>query len=228
MTATRVVATPTPAASPTSPITVTPTPTGPTATPTQTPVPVGEVYIRSHRSFAQEDTLIVVGEVVNGLSGAIFRVRVTATFYNVNDQVIATGEAYAALAQTDAEGRNPFKLTVDNRAGDISRYTLAVAWEELSAVSFQAITVASQEVRDSNGQAVFGYLRNDFNETLGSVVVTVALYDAAGQVVDVYQSTPRATQLAPGSSTEFLIPIQTDQPFTTVNVQAQGKRAVFF
>jgi hypothetical protein len=75
---------------------------------------------------------------------------------------------------------------------------------------------------------VTGELQNDFDENLGSIVVVVALYDERGEVVDAYQSVPHATQLAPGETTSFAVPILTDEPFAGFSVQSQGRRAIFF
>lgn len=165
---------------------------------------------------------------MNSIAAPVFRVRVIGTFYNASEQVVATQEVYAFLAQTSPDQRNPFRFQVDNLAGDITRYDLTVAWEEISVVTYQDIAVLSQEVRQNNGAEVVGQVQNDFEETLGSLIVVVALYDAAGGVVDVYQGTPQATQLAPGDTTDYAIPIAPDQPFTTFSVQVQGKRAIFF
>jgi hypothetical protein len=195
---------------------------------TPTPAPSGVVYVRSHRGFVRDTSYVVVGEVVNNLGAAVFKVRITGAFFNSNGQVVATQEVAAYLVQTEADQRNPFKIQVENLASDIARYELSVAWDEVSVVGFQDIGVLSQEVRENNGKEVVGEVRNDFSENLGSVVVVVALYDAAGEVVDVYQGTPRATQMAPNEVSPYAIPIAPDQPFTSLSVQSQGKRAIFF
>jgi hypothetical protein len=184
--------------------------------------------VRSQRSFTRDTTYFVVGEVVNNTPGPVFRVRLTGTFYNASDQVIATQETYAYLAQTGPDQRNPFKFQVDNPANDISRYDLTVAWEDISVVTYQDLIILSQEVRQTNGPEVAGQVQNDFDENLGSIVVVVALYDGTGEVVDVYQGTPQATQLAPGDVSPYAVQLAPDQTFASFSVQAQGKRAIFF
>lgn len=230
-TPTRPVVTATVTATATRPPT-TPTPGTPVATPTSgtpaTPPPANAVYVRSHSSFLRDGTLFVVGEVVNGTAGAVYRVRVTATFFNSNDQILATEEGLAYLAQTSPDQRNPFKLHLENAPSDITRYELSLSWDDVSVISYQDFTVISQELRQSDGPLIAGELRNDFNENLGSAVVVISLYDAGGNVVDVYQSTPRATQLAPSEVSPYEVPVSAEPPFTTFLVQAQGKRAIFF
>jgi hypothetical protein len=184
--------------------------------------------VRSHSSYTRDTTRVVVGEIVNGTAGPVYRVRITATFFNNNDQVVATQEGSAYLAQTSPDQRNPFKLQVDNAPDDITRYELSLRWDDVSVVSYQDLTVMSQELRQSEGPVIAGELRNDFEENLGSVVVVITLYDAAGNVVDAYQSTPNATQLAPNEVSPYSVPVSSDPPFTTFTVQAQGKRAIFF
>lgn len=190
---------------------------------------MGTVYVRSQRGFAQGDNYVVVGEVINATNAAIFHVRVVGTFYNASGQTVATQEGVAFLVQTSPDQRNPFKLQVPNPAQDIATYELSLSWEEISVVSYQDITILSQAMDESNGGAsVMGELQNDFGENLGSVVVTVALYDEAGEVVDVYQGIPRASQLAPGEVTPYQIAVTPAVPVTSFQVQAQGKRAIFF
>jgi hypothetical protein len=218
-------ATPTPSATP-SP---SPTPTGGTPTDTPTAAPVGEVYIRSHRGFATDGGYVVVGEVVNALSAPVFGVRIQATFVNANGQEVARQEGVTFLAQTSPDQRNPFRIQVDNPTHDISSYQLQVQWDDISVVSFQDLTVLSQQLSETNGQQeVIGEVQNDFTENLGSVVLAVVLYDEAGQVVEAYQSTPQATQMAPNEVSPYAVPVTPDQPFKSFSVQAQGKRAIFF
>lgn len=224
------LATLTPTRPVTTPMTTTPiaTPTSGTPAPPATPAPADTVYVRSHSSYRRDSTLFVVGEIVNGSVGPIYRTRITATFFNNSDQVVATQEGSAYLAQTSPDQRNPFKLQVDNAPDDITRYELSLRWDDVSVVSYQDLTITSQELRQNEGPVIAGELRNDFTENLGSVVVVVTLYDAAGNVVDAYQSTPRATQLAPNEVSPYEVPVAADPPFTTFAVQSQGKRAIFF
>lgn len=214
--------------SPTVTPTATATPTGGPPTETPTPAPSGTVYVRSHRGFARDGAFHVAGEVVNATAGAVFRVRVVGSFFNDSGQMLATQEAYGFLVQTEPEQRNPFRMRVDNLGGEITRYELAVHWEDISVVTFADLAVLSAEMRENNGDEVVGELQNDFNENLGSLVVVVTLYDDAGNVIDAYQSAPRATQLAPGETTSYEVLVTPDLPVATFTVQAQGRRAIFF
>lgn len=184
--------------------------------------------MRSHRGFARDGAYHVVGEVVNATAGAVFRVRVVGSFFNDSGQMLATQEAYAFLVQTEPEQRNPFRIRVDNLGGEITRYELAVHWEDISVITYADLAVLSAEMRENNGVEVVGELQNDFNENLGSLVVVVTLYDDGGNVIDAHQSAPRATQLAPGEMTSFAVQVTPDQPVASFIVQAQGRRAVFF
>ncbi len=165
---------------------------------------------------------------MNGTTAPIYKVRITANFFNANEQVVATQESFGYLAQTSPDQRNPFKIQLDNAPTDITRYELSLTYDDVSVVTYQDLTIISQEMRKNEGTAIAGELRNDFTENLGSVVVVVALYDASGNVVDVYQGVPRASQLAPNDTSPYELPVVTDQPFTSFMVQAQGKRAIFF
>jgi hypothetical protein len=184
--------------------------------------------LRSHRGFASDGTFTVVGEAVNATSAPIFRLTIAATFFNDSGQMVASQEGFGYLVQTSPDQRNSFRIQVSNPSNDISRYDLALSWEEISVVTYQDLAILRQEVTEDGRVEVTGELQNDFDENLGSVVVVVTLYDEQGEVVDVYQNVPAATQLAPGETTSFAVPILTDEPFATFSVQAQGRRAIFF
>jgi hypothetical protein len=205
-----------------------PTPTGGTPPDTPTPAPVGQVYLRSHRGFASDGAFTVVGEAVNATNAPIFRLTIVATFFNDSGQMVATQEGYGYLVQTSPDQRNPFRIQVSNPANDISRYDLALSWDEISVVTYQDLVILHPEVKEDGRVEITGEIQNDFDENLGSIVVVVALYDEQGEVLDVYQNVPHATQLAPGETTSFAVPITTGEPFAAFSVQSQGRRAIFF
>ena len=223
---------------PTGTVTVTATPTGTVAPPTATSVPTttvtpaptpapGQVSVRNHRSFREGNTLYVVGEVVNNGTAPIFAVKVIASFYNSDNAIVAVQEGQTFLGATMPTQRSPFKLAYVDAPVNVDRYDLALTWDDISIVTYERVTVLSEEVRNNNGIEVFGELRNDHPFEVTDVQVVVTFYDGEGIVVDVFQGAVNAPSLAPSSTASYTVPTsKAEIQFDSFLVQTQGTQAM--
>jgi hypothetical protein len=77
-------------------------------------------------------TLYIVGEVVNESPDILRSVKVVATLYNANNEVVGTDYAYLEISNNFYPGeRSPFKIMItnaDSPVQQISAYALAVDW----------------------------------------------------------------------------------------------------
>jgi hypothetical protein len=180
------------------------------------------VFVGSHTSFRAGGNLVVVGEAINGLSAPVYNLTVIATFYDAGNQLIGATESPALLPQTIGTQRNPFRLQLANAPGSVSRYELALRWDDVSVVTFDRATITREEVQQENGLLITGDLRNDHRRDLRNLVVVATLYDAAGTVVDVIPGSAGLNTLPPGGTTTFTI--QSAQPVTFTNslIQVEG------
>ena len=81
--------------------------------PTPPPPPqANAVTVKSSRSYIQNDTLCLVGEVVNTTASKVFDVRIRASFYDANNQLIATQDVYAEATGVAPGAVSPFKTPV--------------------------------------------------------------------------------------------------------------------
>ncbi|MFY9965642.1 MAG: FxLYD domain-containing protein [Nitrososphaeraceae archaeon] len=89
------------------------------------------VNILSHRAQEDRGYLHVVGEVENGLSRSIDFVKVTGTFYDVNNNVIGTDFIFTDPDTLEVGETAPFDLTFYTEAIDpseVATYKIRVSW----------------------------------------------------------------------------------------------------
>jgi hypothetical protein len=74
----------------------------------------------------------IVGEVINESSEILDTVKVVATLYNANNQVVGTDSAYLEINNNFYPGeKSPFKITISNEDAPIQQlnsYGLALDW----------------------------------------------------------------------------------------------------
>lgn len=91
----------------------------------------GKVEVKSHKSSLSSGYTKVVGEVVNNTEAPVTYVKVTATFYDKDDQVIGTGFSYAGdTTDTPLEPTltTPFEVSSFPDQINPDHYKLDVTW----------------------------------------------------------------------------------------------------
>lgn len=219
----------TPTAAP--PPTATPVPPPPTATtaptptpgppPTATPLP-SAVFVRNDRSFREGSSLVVVGEVVNGSPGAVYNVKVIATFFDAASKLVGAQEAVAYLPQTVPTQANPFRVELPNAPGTVAGYELALTWDDLTIATYDRVTITREEVRQENGLTLVGDLRNDHRSDIRNIVVVATFYDAQGLVLTAIPGSVGASVLAPGATTTFTINSPQPLQYSSYLIQTEG------
>jgi hypothetical protein len=167
--------------------------------------PKPSVRVLSHRSYVEEGSLYIVGEVINELSIPVYAVELEATLYNAAGQVITTEPGSALLEQTRPGQRNPFFLFVMDTPS-VARYEVrVVGWQTSSPYAVQPLTIVSQQTRDNMGPEIFGEVSNTTASVLQSTLVVATLYDTAGNVDDVLFDYPGKEVLRPGERSIYLL-----------------------
>ncbi len=219
--------TPTTEPPPTVPPTDTPLPPTPTATPTEGPPPTATplpstVFIRNDRSYREGNSFVVVGEVVNGGPGAVYNVKVIATFYDAASKLVGAQETIAFLPQTVQTQANPFRVQLPNASGAIASYELTLTWDDLTIATYDRVTITREEVHNENGLTLTGDLRNDNRGDIRNIIVVATFYDEQGLVLAVIPGSAGVNTLAPGGTTSFTV--SSAQPFTYSSylVQTEG------
>ncbi len=218
----------TPTLTPTATATATPTLT-PTLTPTITPTPQPEgVFVTTSRLLeGSEFSRRLIGEVLNNTSLNVYNVRVTARFYDdQNNQVAVTDSTATLLRRFLPRQRNPFEITLYSPPANIASYALSLTYDdEPGFINYEPVNVLSNNVRNVLfGTEVFGDLRNDQSVPLTNIRVTAIVYDREGKVLDVGLTFIVET-LDPGQTATYTIWLyDTDNPavFHTRLIQAEG------
>lgn len=214
--------------SPTAPPSATPTPTpSPTATPTPGPSPTpttmpSTVFMGSYRSYAEGSSLVVVGEVINGMTAPVYGVKIIATFHDAGGNLVGATEAAAYLPQMQPTQANPFRLNLANAPASIQSFELTLRWDEISFATYDRATIISEEVKQENGTEITGEIRNDHRSDLRNLVVVATFYDESGAVLDVVPGRSSIATLAPGNTATFSVQTRQAIPFATYLVQIEG------
>ncbi len=217
-------------ATPTSTPTATPTPgmgtPTPVPTPTGPPPALGDVVVRSHRSYRVGNTLVVVGEVLNRGEVDAYGVTVSAAFYDGSGRLVGTETQTTLLPWTGPGQTTPFRLELADAPASVARYDLSLRWDDVSVLDFVRLTLVSQEVRREEGLVVEGQVRNDHPFPVAGIQVAATFYDARGEVVETARGLVAAESVAPGGAVDYTVQVgQPELPFDRVEVQVQGYRA---
>lgn len=179
--------TPTPTATSevTSIPTLAPTPT-PLPTPTPTPVTTKEPEILSHTSYVDDlGYFNVVGEVKNTLSSNVNYVKITATFYDAQKNVIGTDFTYTELDLLTPNQKSPFELSSYPDTIDPSSYKLKVSYSETGNEPVSGLQILSHtaKIDDLGYHEIVGEVENAGARESTYVKVVCTYYNAKGEVI---------------------------------------------
>ena len=167
------------------------------------------------------NSLIVVGEAVNGGAVPVYNVKIIATFYDASGRLIGAQESLAFLPQTVPTQANPFKLQ-STSGGNVADYDLTVTWDDLSVATYDRATIIREEVRQENGLVIEGDVRNDHPSTLRNILVVATFYDASGMVLEVLPGRIGQNSLDSGATTTFTVQSAEAIPYASYLVQVEG------
>lgn len=203
-------ATPTPGQAPTATPTATDAPT-----PTRTPASSPSALSTRHTSMYLQAGLVqtVVGEVVNNSNHAVQSVEITATFYSAAGNVLATETGYSEIDVIPAGADVPFTVTLFDPPAGITRFTLAAVslTDPAEDTAIAGLVAQQTEMTFADDTLTFkGTVKNTSTTALVQVVVVIAAYDAAGNVVRVeFASADPDGRLAPGATATWETTIDT-------------------
>jgi hypothetical protein len=149
---------------------------------------LGNVKILSHSSFYDSlNTLWVVGEVENTGDIATQFTKVTATFYNSSNQVVAVETGYTEIDVLLPGRKSPFDIMLSESDGSLKvyNYSLTVSWDNYAAGKPLALQILSNSSRiDELGYMhVLGEIKNTGSLTARFTKAIATIYDANGTVV---------------------------------------------
>lgn len=177
---------------------------------------LGDVRIVSHSSFYSIlNTLYVVGEVENTGDMATKFTKVTATFYNSLNQVIAMEYGYASLDILLPGRKSPFSVMLHEWDGSLNvhNYTLSVSWDNYAAGKALGLEIlSSSNYTDEYGNFhVTGEIENQGTLEARYAKAFVTFYDSDGVVVGEDSDFTDPTHIPPSEKGAFDVELIYDQ-----------------
>lgn len=174
------------------------------------PMAFGDVSILNDQRYLGDDgSLHIVGEIQNGLDAPLNQISISATLYDVNNQIIATKETGSLVNIIMPQMKGPFDfILTDSESKRADTYSLDINYK-VSAPKSQVIDIVSSKLsRDNlNNLMITGTVENKGDITANTVAVIATLYDREGNVAAVSRVHPEPDYLRTDEQTFFLVTI---------------------
>ena len=167
----------------------------------------------------------IVGEVLNNFTYPIELVHITASVYDKNGVIIATGEYNANDYQIKPGMRSGFHIFLDEKLPSNSKYTLTTSFEKSEDDKPEALQLSvSKNSKGSNNFRVLGEVMNPGKNAANSVKVSAIFYDSEHKVIDTDYVFTNPDIISPNKKAPFEFSFYTDNPekikFMAFNVQS--------
>jgi hypothetical protein len=162
-------------------------------------------------SALRSDT--IVGEVLNNFTHPIDDVRITASVYDKNDVIAATGDSYTSEYWIKPGSRSGFDIHLDAKLPSNSKYTLTTSFEQSDDVKPEALQLTvGRNYKDSNSFRLVGEVLNQGQDDAHSVKVSGIFYDKNHKVIDVDYIYTIPDTIGPNKKAPFEFSFYTDNP----------------
>jgi hypothetical protein len=167
----------------------------------------------------------IVGEVLNNFTYPIESVRITASVYDKNGVIAATGETYVNDYQIKPGTRSGFDIFLDEKLPSSSKYTLTTSIEKSEDNKPDALQLSvGRNSKDSNSFKVLGEVINQGQDDANSVKVSAIFYDKNHKVVDADYVYTNPDIIGPNKKAPFEFSFYTDNPekIKSIAINAQS------
>ena len=162
-------------------------------------------------SALNKDT--IVGEVLNNFSYPIELVRITATVYDKNGVIVATGDKYVNDYLLKPGNRSGFDIFLDETLSSKIRYTLTTSFEKSEDDKPEALELSlGKNSKSSNSFRVFGEVMNHGKNDANAVKVSAIFYDEKHKVIDTDYVFTNPDIINPNKKAPFEFSFYTDNP----------------
>ncbi len=174
------------------------------------PLAWAEVAVQNDRMYTGSDgSLHIVGEVQNDLGAPLGQIRLTATIYDGQGNVIATTDGWSLVNTVMPGMRGPFDLVMaEPAARQAADYTIETDYLVLAPKS-QVMDVTSVELERSGQGDLFitGTVANHGETTANMISIVATLYDRNGDVATVARAQPEPDYLRANHEGVFVVPL---------------------
>jgi hypothetical protein len=166
----------------------------------------------------------IVGEVLNNFTYPIEAVRITASVYDKNSVIAATGDSYTSEYWIKPGSRSGFDIYLDEKLPSNSKYTLTTSLEKSENDKPEALQLSvGTNSKDSGSFKVLGEVINQGQEDANSVKVSGIFYDKDHKVVDADYTYTKPDIISPNKKAPFELSFYTDnsKKIKSIAVNAQ-------
>jgi hypothetical protein len=174
-------------------------------------------------SALRSDT--IVGEVLNNFTYPIEDVRLTASVYDKNDVIAATGTSYTSEYWIKPGSRSGFDIHLDKELPSNSKYTLTTSIEKSKKDKPEALQMSvGRNSKGSNNFKVLGEVINQGQDSANSVKVSGIFYDKNHKVVDADYTYTNPDLISPNKKAPFELSFYTPNPdkIKSIAINAQS------
>lgn len=167
----------------------------------------------------------IVGEVLNNFSYPIELVRITATAYDKNGVIVATGDKYVNDYLLKPGTRSGFDIFLDETLPSNSKYILSTSFEKSEENKTEALQLSvGKNSKTSNGFRVLGEVMNQGKNDANAVKVSAIFYDEEHKVIDTDYVYTNPDRISPNKKAPFEFSFYVDNPekikYLAFNVQS--------
>jgi len=162
-------------------------------------------------SALNKDT--IVGEVLNNFSYPIELVRITATVYDKNGIIVATGDKYVNDYLIKPGSRSGFDIFLDETLPSKSKYALTTSFEKSEDDKPEALQLSvGKNSKSSNTFRVLGEVMNQGKNDANAVKVSAIFYDEKHKVMDTDYVFTNPDIISPNKKAPFEFSFYVDNP----------------
>jgi hypothetical protein len=167
------------------------------------------IIILSETSYiSASDAYYIVGEVKNTGETPVRFVKITATYYDSNNDLIVTDWGYAELDVLLPNTKSGFTVVLLSDAAELEKidhYTLAVTYSDAPTVPEQTLYILSHDSYISNTGAlhITGEIQNTGTKTSTYTIIYATFYDSNGKVVGTDLTFPEPEDMPAGTTESF-------------------------
>ena len=162
-------------------------------------------------SALNKDT--IVGEVLNNFSYPIELVRITATVYDKEGVIVATGDKYVNDYLLKPGSRSGFDIFLDETLPSKSKYILITSFEKSEDNKPEALQLSiGKNFKTSNTFRVLGEVMNQGNNDANAVKVSAIFYDDGHKVIDTDYVYTNPDIISPNKKAPFEFSLHVNNP----------------
>jgi len=169
-----------------------------------------QVSIVNDQQYVNEGTLHVVGEIENNTLVPLNQIVVTATFYDIRDEILDTTYTNSILGTIMPGKKGPFDLIfTDKIIPQVYRYSLYIEYKPADPKT-ESLEISSSSTKSDilDNFIISGTVTNHDKKTANTIAVITTLYDKDGKVVAADKSHIEPEYLRAGGITPFLVSIR--------------------